>query len=264
MNYGFSGAYRLSESLSLGLGLSYFDGKLDTRTEFYAPIAETLPEGLFGPNAYVPEARFRTDTAAMDDTSWSWSAGFLWRVSDQWNLGGFYRRGPGFVGAGGETAGPALDPYVPEETVLVFEESPLRLPDVIGLGAAYRSEDGSITGSFEWDHINYSVLIESFAPGIVDPDVRLNDADELHFGFEYVFIKWTPLIALRGGVWVDPDHRIRYEGDDAVARAFFQRGQDTWHYAFGFGLAYKQLQMDLGFDLSNLVNTASLSAILSF
>ncbi len=264
VNYGFSGAYRLSDSLSLGLGFSYFDGKLDTRTEFYAPIAATLPEGLLGPNAYVEEARIKTATAIMDDASWSWSSGFLWQVSDQWNLGGFYRRGPKFIGSGGETSGPALDPSLTEETGFTFQESPMRLPDAFGLGAAYRSEDGSITGSFEWDHINYSVIIESFDPGIVDPEVGLNDADEIHIGFEYVFINWTPLIALRGGVWVDPEHRIRYEGDDPVARAFFRRGEETWHYAFGFGLAYKRFQLDLGFDLSHLVNTASLSAILSF
>ena len=264
VNYGFSGAYRLSDSLSLGLGLSYFDGKLDTRTEFYAPIVETLPEGPLGPNTYVPEARISTQKVAFDDTSWSWSGGFLWRVSRPWSLGGFYRRGPKFSGGGGVFSGPALDPPLSEGTVLEQEESPLRLPDVFGLGAAYRSEDGSITGSFEWDHVNYSVIIESFDPGIVDPDVRLNDVDEFHFGFEYVFINWTPLIALRGGIWVDPEHRIRYEGDDAVARAFFRRGEETWHYAFGFGLATKRFQLDLGFDLSNLVNTASLSAIMSF
>jgi long-subunit fatty acid transport protein len=254
----------VSDRFSVGLGVSYFDGELETRTALFAPVEATLPEGLFGPNTYATEARLLTQSAAFDDTSWSWNGGLLWTLSDRWRVGGFYRRGPRFFGAGGEISGPALEPTVPEGTVLSYAESPMRLPDVFGAGAAFRSEDGSVTVSLEWDHINYSVLIESFEPGIVDPDVRLDDGDELHVGLEYVFISWTPLIGLRGGIWVDPEHRIRYEGGDPLSRAVFRPGETTYHYAFGFGLAWKGFQMDLGVDLSHVVETASLSAIVSF
>ena len=39
---------------------------------------------------------------------------------------------------------------------------------------------------------------------------------------------------------------------------------DNLHYAFGFGAAFKQIQIDLGADFSDLRDTLSLSAIYSF
>jgi hypothetical protein len=49
-----------------------------------------------------------------------------------------------------------------------------------------------------------------------------------------------------------------------LQRAVFRRGDDEGHFAFGFELAFRWFQFDLGIDLSEIVNTASASAILSF
>lgn len=92
----------------------------------------------------------------------------------------------------------------------------------------------------------------------------LDDGNEFHVGIEYAFINRAPILALRGGVWVDPDHRERFVGGSVFARAIFPAGNDTLHYALGFGLAFKKFQVDLGIDLSELVNTVSVSAIYSF
>ena len=121
-----------------------------------------------------------------------------------------------------------------------------------------------MTASFEWDRVQYSTITESINEALDVEGLELDDADELHLGFEYVFIKTTSIIALRFGIWTDPDHKIRFVGDDEFARAFLRAGDDQVHYTLGFGMALRKFQIDVGVDLSHLVDTASLSAIYSF
>ncbi len=64
----------------------------------------------------------------------------------------------------------------------------------------------------------------------------------------------TPLVALRAGVWLDPDHRLRATDDaDLDSRALRPAGD-----------AFERLKLDLAVDVSDLVDTVSLSAIYSF
>lgn len=122
-----------------------------------------------------------------------------------------------------------------------------------------------MTVGFEWDRVEYSVILESLASEQVDiTDVRLDDADELHLGVEYVFLNSSPAIALRGGLWHDPDHRFRYEGDDPFQRALFHPGDDELHISIGAGIAFKHFQIDFGIDLAQNSDVFALSAIYSF
>jgi hypothetical protein len=157
------------------------------------------------------------------------------------------------------SAGPA-DPYRATGSL----SSPTGYPDVYGLGAAYRSAGGHLTLAFEWDRVEYSTILDSLAPGLRDPGAELKDGSELHLGAEYAFLSSTPVIALRLGAWLDPDHRVRSVGDEPFGRALLQGGGDQIHYAAGFGLAFKSFQIDLGIDLSDSRTTASVSAIYSF
>ena len=149
------------------------------------------------------------------------------------------------------------------------EEGPLELPDVYGLGLAYRSAGGAVTVSLEWDRVEYSTITDSCDPEAADETLTLDDADEVHLGFEYVFIHSQPIVALRLGAWLDPDHRFRLSGlaesvEEAVTRAFFTGGDDEVHFAAGVGLALQRFQVDLAIDLSDLRDTASISAIYRF
>ena len=92
----------------------------------------------------------------------------------------------------------------------------------------------------------------------------MDDGNEAHFGLEYVFLNTNPLVALRLGAWLDPDHRFATEEKDPFKQATFRPGEDEWHLAMGFGLAFQRFQVDLGLDLSELVDTASASLIFSF
>ena len=157
-----------------------------------------------------------------------------------------------------------MDPIVPEGTLLESDpDVPIHFPDVFGLGVAFKSKSGAITATAEWDYVRYSAITDSLVSDLVDEDAELDDVNEFHMGFDYVFVATAPLLALRLGAWLDPDHRIR-NNRNAITRALFQSGEDHWHFALGFGLAFQRFQFDLGIDLSKLRDTASASVIFSF
>ena len=260
-------AYQISDAFSLGLGLAYFQGDLLMIQDLYLPVEETLPEGFFGPNAYQREALYGTGEYEWDGTDWGINLGFLWFPTRQWTLGGFFRQGGEFSGTGVEFSGPALDPPYPVGTIARAESGiPLKVPDVYGLGLAYRSRNGSWTGSIEWDRVLYSEILDSIGSGdLIDTStVRLDDANELRAGVEYAFRQLNPLIAVRGGVWRNPDHTIRSFEDDPLERALLPGGDDDVHFALGAGVVFKNFQIDLAFDVSDLVDTAALSLIYQF
>lgn len=264
VSYGASGAYRLSDNFSLGIGVAYFVGKFTSEGDIFAPVTETLPDGFFGHNIYYPGAATERALARLDDSSWGVSGGFLWQVEERWSLGAVYRQGPSFELSVEERAGPALDPIVPEGTLLESDpDVPIHFPDVFGLGVAFKSNSGAITATAEWDYVRYSAITDSLVSDLVDEDAELDDVNEFHLGFEYAFVTSAPVLAFRLGAWLDPDHRIR-NNRNALTRALFQSGEDHWHFALGFGLAFQRFQFDLGIDLSKLRDTASASVIFSF
>ena len=260
-------AFRLTDAFSLGVGLSYLEGDLQLTRSQYEPIPETLPLGFFGPNAYLDEARLGTGEFEFDNTDWGVNLGFLWFPTRQLSLGGFFRQGGSFPGIGAEISGPLLDPPVPVGSIGRSDSSiPLKVPNVYGLGLAYRSKGGSWTTSFEWDRVLYSSIVRSIGGSpLVDTDeITLDDADEFRFGFEYAVLGWKPLVAFRGGIWHDPDHTIQTFENDPLEQALLPGGQDDTHLSLGCGIAFKNLQIDVGVDLSDLVDTGALSLIYRF
>lgn len=253
--YAAAGAYRVSESFSLGLGLSYFDidGGLDNVR--YDPIPETLPDGPFGRNIFAPAARADRALLEFEDAGWGLTAGFLWQASERWQLGGFYRQGPEVD----------IEVMVGEDGSSESGSGDMELPDVYGLGAAYRAAGDKLTLTFEWSRVEYSSIVDSLNDEPADTvGIVLEDADELRTGVEYVFINSRPLFAVRAGAFLDPDHRIRFEGSNLLTRAAFTEGDDELHLSVGFGVAFDRLQIDAAIDSSDLTDTASLSAIWTF
>jgi long-subunit fatty acid transport protein len=277
VSHGVAGAYRLSDRFSLGLGIVHFRGRLDAPFEWVL-WDDPTQQGIFGPTSYLPERQLANSEMAIDDSDWGLSAGLLWSFAEGWSLGAFYRQGPEFGLVFEVQAGPLapefMDPdYTPGATILTIA-TPMQFPDVYGLGVAYRSPDGKLAIGFEWDRVGYSSIFDSFDPVVIetlDDDLDLgiylaaDDGNELRLGVEYAFLDLNPVLAVRAGVWLDPDHRFRsihpYDPDH---RASFVAGEDEVHVAVGFGLAFKSFQIDLAADFSDLVDTASLSVIYSF
>jgi len=259
---GLSGAYQVSDKLSLGFGLSYFSGRVEYEGAAY--LVDSFPDTFWESNSFLTNRLYATSSFVGDDSDWGLNMGFLWKAAETWRFGGVYRQGAQLAYVLTNRAGPANE--LPEGSDLgTVSDRSIAFPDVWGLGVAYRSSDGSLTVGFEWDRVKYSIIGETLDSPLVDASqVSIDDADELHLGIEYVFLETSPLIAVRGGLWHDPDHRFRYLGDDPFNQALYRSGEDTLHITAGVGVAFRQFQIDLGFDLSDLSDTFTLSAIYSF
>lgn len=262
VNNGISGAFKLSETVSVGLGLSYFSGSIDVSGSGY--LVDSYPETFWERNSFLADRVFESSRFAAEDSDWGINAGVLWRFAEGWRVGGVYRQGPDLEYMIANRAGPAH--WMPEGSDLgSLSNENISMPDVWGLGVAYRSPDGSLTVGFEWDRVGYSVIMDSLDSELVDTTyVELDDANELRFGVEHVFLQSKPLVAIRVGLWHDPDHRFRYIGDDPFERALYPPGEDVLHLTVGAGIAFKWVQIDLGADFSDGVDQFALSAIYSF
>lgn len=260
VSYGLSGAYRISEAISVGLGLVYYDTSISVHSDLY--LWDDLDDGFGSVTTFLPEHFAIGESLTGYDTSLGFSAGLLWRVSPTWSLGGRYRQGPVTTLSGKIRVGSILDLEAPPGFEDEFEvEGNAELPDNFGLGVAYRSRDGRLTIGFEWDRVTYSDALE----GIGVEDQVIDDADQFHLGGEWAFLQTKPVLAIRAGVWHDPDHLTRAnENTDDHTRALLRPGEDQLHYALGLGLAFGHFQLDAAVDLADTVNTASLSVIYSF
>ncbi len=184
-------------------------------------------------------------------TDWGFNAGFLWQMAGRWQLGGFYRRGAEGVITIESRSGPG-DPPAGELNFAIA--SPTALPDVYGLGLSFGSRGGALTVALEWDRVEYATIVDAIDETVFTQLPAIDDGDELRLGAEYAFLRSTPLLALRAGVWLDPDHRLR-AADDAppFIRAVRQGGDDELHFAAGFGIVWKAIQVDLAVDFSDLM-----------
>ena len=261
LSYGVSTAFRLSDRFNVGLGVLYYDTSLKSTATLFLPDDDSV-ESILGPNSYLPERLVVGQRIFSGGSDWALTAGVLWRFSESWSFGAVYREGPK-IGIAAEVFGGAAGDFVgiPPGTVIVAESvAELDLPGILGLGFAYRSADGHLTVSFQWDRVDYSSIPDSLN---VDT-ATVDDADELHLGAEYVFLDSTPIIAVRIGAWLEPDHQIRSTTDDLIARALLPRGEDDMHFATGIGIGMERFQIDLAVDFADRTDTVSLSAIYNF
>ena len=260
-NNGLVGAYEVAENLSFGFGVVYFQSEMTSISEEYT----SEKEDFFDPNPHTPE---QLDTAYFlggKGSGVSLHAGFLWRPSPHWSVGGYFREGPDLTMEVTETVGPAND-ELPSGTVELQATTSLHFPAVYGLGAAFRTEDGALTVSFEWDRVRYSSITESLDANVFDPgQIELSDGNELRLGMEYVIVAAKPIVALRLGTWRDPAHGLDSGPEaDLFERTIFTGGDDQTHLSGGAGLVLDKVQLDFGFDLSDRIDLRSLSIVYRF
>jgi len=254
VNYGLSSAYRINDRFSAGLGLSFYDFQIAVQTRrFGLKSTGTGPGDFFGPADFSDSNLVSTLRQQGDDSEIGVNAGLLWKVTDNWSLGTVYRKGVSF---GTEiTIVPSPLPPDPEE---------FQVPDVFAFGTAFRPTQ-EITVSVDLNHIDYSSTFEETS------NVRIDDTDEIHFGVEYLLLKMKVPVSFRAGAWYDPDHQPSYRGypdETAEERAQslrFPRGADDWHYSGGLGFVLgERVQIDTGFDVSDRIDTLSLSSVYRF
>ena len=256
VSHGLAAAWRVGERFSIGFGIGQFE------VDLAAPAESYRPPNLIDVNPFLQESLQVVNVLSLDGRDWGVNAGFLWQVADRWQVGGFYRKGTEAEIAIESRTGPG-DP--PADRPRFAISSPSALPDIYGVGLSFGSRGGALTVGFEWDRVEYATIVDSIDQTVFQQLPVVDDGDEFHVGVEYNFLRSTPLLALRAGVWLDPDHRLRTSDDaDPFIRAVRQPGEDEIHLAAGLGIVLGTIQIDLAVDFSDLVDTASLSAIYSF
>ena len=244
LTLGFAAAWRVSDRLSLGIGAVFSDTFLGTTSGAF--LADS-PEEAFDRVTFRPERRLSTNTLDLDGTDLTFNAGLLWRLSDQVSGAIFYRQGAEASGISTFELGPAIPGDGIFSNPAVFN-----VPDVAGLGLAYRSKSGRFTLTTELDWVGYEGLIL-----IDDTELRSDvgreyrDAWEIHGGAEYALVRTDRILALRAGAWVERN------GEDFD-------GDEVTHYTAGLGFVARGIQVDLAADLSEEVDTFSVSMIYTF
>jgi long-subunit fatty acid transport protein len=251
VNIGGSVAYRFNDQLSLGAGLIYSTLDIDSVTirPFGAPQFATTQTG--------------------EDRGFGYNLGALYKYSDKLQFGVVYRDGAEL-----EYTANAIDR---DGTLTGFPKRDVafNVPDAFGIGVSYRVSD-ALGFTFDVNHMQYSDLTDDFRSSLAADSVAastagidglgIDDGTEIRFGAEYTFIDMQNPFTIRAGIWLDPEHTIRWNGPvsnvaQAINATLFSTGDDELHYALGFGWAFKHWQLDAAADFSDRVNTISMSGV---
>lgn len=249
-NIGAAVGYKVSDTFSVGATVAYSDFSISSRSQ-----------GLDEDGAVANTQR---QNGSDDDIVFT--LGALWQLTPKWNLGLAYRSGGDFeygatnVDADGDELAVGTD---------------FAVPDVLSAGLAYRPTDAWLF-TFDVNHIEYSRLSDDLVSirEVADPRLSYDDGTEVRLGAEYAFLEMTNIMFLRGGVWLDPDHRLAYDGpapsdcfddpDSCFNSALFTDGDDEVHFSLGLGWQFPSFQLNFAGDWSDVVDTYSVSGVMTF
>jgi long-chain fatty acid transport protein len=247
VSYGVSFAYDLTDSLSLGAGLSWHDFEIDTSTARYNPFVGDVND---------PAALISVQGQQGDDNDLAYTLGLIYRGSDNFNIGVSYHSAPEFEYNANNRAGPAfaigLAPGVFNNQLLADQTVGFEAPDMLSIGFSWRPTD-NLTVNFDINKINYSNLSDGIiSPFFNAPDnpltvttqvpyvfngvlvpagtqftnivtseleqrvasrVTLEDRFEPRLGFEYAMLEMERPVFLRFGVWREPAHNLNFDVD---------------------------------------------------
>jgi hypothetical protein len=103
--------------------------------------------------------------------------------------------------------------------------------------------------------------------------VRLDDANQFRGGAEYAHIFGNgSVLAVRGGVWHDPQHQTYFDVEDAATgfpaarwALLFPKQTGSVHWSAGLGVVIgRHLQIDAAADFSDPVDILALSSVWRF
>jgi long-subunit fatty acid transport protein len=259
-NLGASVAYRISDQLSVGVGVAAH--RFHVKSSF-ASLGST--EGGFGPANPDTRGLGSTTDQSGDGTKASVNAGVLIRPHRTVRLGLVYRQGTSF-----DYTQVSSVPGLPEATQI----GRFRTPAVFGVGIRVQPDD-RWSFAADYDRVTYSRLAEDFihlqvAESAV-PRVSVPDGSEVHIGAEYTLLGVLAKPTLRAGTWFDPRHAVQYSPDgtnsttDLLLRAVFPGGDDAWHYTFGAGVPFSpRAELNVGADFTKDRRYVSVSIVARF
>jgi long-subunit fatty acid transport protein len=267
-NFGGSAAVRLTDQLSVGVGVSLYDFELNSRGARFFFVPLTLPDrGFFLGEAVRDDRslaaggnRIGTELIEGDDSAVGINIGASLNPSDKLRIGASYRQGPKF-----DLSYTRLDEL---DAVAAEGDSEFSVPDVIAVGVLLKPVE-ALNVAVDYRLVRYSQITKGLVSSRDgDPDdYVVDDGSEIRVAGEYLFTNLpSPFsaIAIRGGLWRDPDHRIRYEGPFTTDTVLYPAGEDEMHFTGGAGVVFQNVQFDFGIDRSENVKTFSVSAVLRF
>ena len=255
---GVAGAWRFG-GVSVGAAARYQRLDVSSRSELF----------LANDEGDAPTfARLATEEATLEidgsDSDTAFSVGVRWASpSDAFSIGGVYKSGAEF-----ELEESAVTP-AGGVTRLV---SPFDTPAVLGVGISFRPMS-ALTVNVDAVNVEYSSLLRDFRPILrtnqAATEYSIDDTTELHAGFQWTLTRGTP-IAIRGGVWQEPAHGLRYDSnvttsqEASLARAIFTGGDDVTHLTAGIGFLGSVFEVNAGYDHSDAGDKMAVSALFRF
>lgn len=262
VDVGVSAGYSLHEKISLGLTVKLSSYKMDNELSRFN-------QTIFGDPDFSSDnrnQRFITDEGGIDKPSFN--IGVLVKPISTLQIGAVFKQGPKFEG---NAFFEPIGAVITELGTLQFPNT-LKIPDRYGVGISYVLFD-SLTLSADWEHIEYEDLLDNlrnpfFPFGRQFFDIE--DADEFHFGVEYIYLLGSSLLAFRAGVHNIEDHRLHFVGSADTANGTFEtllfpKGDDSTGVSFGLGaFLFGRFQVDVAADFSEFRDTVILSGGIQF
>lgn len=247
-NVGGSAAVQLGRYVSFGGSVRYTQLDLNAR-EFFGTD-----------NRFDDEIRALEDLFTGKDSKVTYNIGLLVNPNGSVSAGFVYKKGETFDI---DHVFSSLRRDRDRQPVVETFTGPgqFTVPDVFTFGVAFRPPDRSWVMSADVTRVQYSDLTTSGsflefageASGI--PIIQeIKDGTEVHVGGEYTFLAGSTPIAVRSGVFTDPDH-------DGLAFVDSARV----NFTFGAGLVIAQrLQIDVAVNLADDVEEGLLSSVFRF
>lgn len=245
---GFAAGTRVGRAVSLGVAVRYQRLALEWLDEVSLDLVSVEDLAIF-----VPVAGGRAVVDDEDDDV-TVSVGLLVHPEGRWSGGLSFQQG-GSYGLTGVATLFVSDFPVP--LPLLSYDVPVATPDVLQAGAAFRPSERWLL-SAQASHLTYSDLritpIFLLADGFLFPnpsspvrgDEPIDDETQLHFGAQLLVGPAVRPVALRAGLWTDPDH----DGSAGI-------DSEQAHLAFGAGTVFgRGLALDGAVRLSDAVTEA--------
>lgn len=243
---GVAAARRIDDRVSVGLALVHSDVSLDGAVDVFLYDFRD-PGSAFEEIPFVPGNRLAAHELAVDDGGLTVQAGVLVRAGERLSAGFFFRQGVEAEGPARSRIGLFGEVEIDREGTTVFD-----VPDVWGLGLAYRSPGGAVTLAAEVDRVGYEGLLRLEFEDADEDTVfaEYRDAWQYHLGAEVALLRRRPIVAFRAGGWIQPEADLL--------------GDDVHHLAAGLGFAAERFQVDLAADFSDEADVVSASLIWGF
>lgn len=311
-NWIVSGAYKITDTLSVGVSAVYSIMNLDSRVDntFIDNSGFLVDDGDPNTPCLVCgiEIPFYTTKIHDTDSDLSYNLGISWNIVKQVTVAASYRKGSKFTVTSElaqffSNGAPFFEPAISDPNVIgPTTEVTFHVPDSYSLGVAYRPLD-RLTLSVEAARIEYEDLLDGFTSGMniltfkdcntsnCSPNNNhpganfvVEDRTELHLGGEYIFTVGTNPLAVRLGLYTDPDNRVRADFEKHTLATFggfpiapsdgqsllstndsFPERDDELHITAGAGIVIQdRFQVDVAVDFSDIADQYVLSSIYRF